>query len=441
MKAKIKKLFKTRRSIYITAVILLTIFAVVLNYAFAAFTNRETKVAANITVAGMEYQMMIDTVITNTFIAPANVTVYKDIIITSLNDIDSRYELIFIEEPGITIQFTNNTPNPVTGTIIENGTITIRLAITNTTNNPINIEFNLNAGFIHNTLDLTSVIIGPYTPDEIVITFNANGSTLNTPTGCTNSGNNRVCRCRPNPPATNCNITPPSVTRPSPWAIHGWRATNQNNSSGTAPSNTVSANATWFAITSRSVTLTNLVTNSSFENNFIGWDTTYGHQATIATSGCFHGTRCLRFPANVGTHILHQDISQNLLIRGQQYYGSAMIRGNAGNTNAGNAFQWNSGDNNLTAITFFMNQPFTNTTWARASRVETVHANADFSIPWRFRIFIANNTQDAFADALIVINLTSAFGAGQEPNRTWLDANINWFDVTINQTVWNNLRP
>ena len=209
MKAKIKKLFKTKRAKYITAVVLLVVFAVALNYAFAAFTNRETKVAANITVAGLEYEMKIDDEVTTTVTVPANQTIVKNIEITSLNDIDSRYELIYIDIPGIIVEHSTNTPNPVTGTISSNGTITIRIGITNTTDSNIDIELNINAGYIHNTLDLINII--PVAP-EVVITFNANNATLNTPAGCIASGVNRTCRCDIFN-GTSCSIVAPTITR------------------------------------------------------------------------------------------------------------------------------------------------------------------------------------------------------------------------------------
>ena len=46
-------------------------------------------------------------------------------------------------------------------------------------------------------------------------TFNANGNTLSTPTGCSASGSNRVCSCTTTGTSTSCTITAPTITAPT----------------------------------------------------------------------------------------------------------------------------------------------------------------------------------------------------------------------------------
>ena len=276
MKEYIKNIFKTRRAKYITAAALLVVFAVALNYAFAAFSNRETKVVANITVAGMEYNMMVDGVVTNTITAPANETIVRNIQITSLNDIDSTYELIYINTPGVIVEFTSDTVYPVTGNISSGSIITIRIAIINTTSNDINVVLDMNAGFIHNTLELLGIITGPFSITPITVTFNANGAGLNTPTGCTDSGNNRVCTCIMYE-TTPCTIRTPQISRQD-FSLTGFN-TNANATETTGDNVAHNADVNFStdtvlnAITHRNITIT-------MQPNGAAWGTTTGWTAS-----------------------------------------------------------------------------------------------------------------------------------------------------------------
>lgn len=45
---------------------------------------------------------------------------------------------------------------------------------------------------------------------------------------------------------------------------------------------------------------------------------------------------------------------------------------------------------------------------------------------------------DAYVDNIVVINLTKTFGAGNEPNLAWCNANIEYFEGTTSITVYEN---
>jgi len=276
---------------------------------------------------------------------------------------------------------------------------------------------------------------------EITITFNANGATLNTPTGCSNSGADRICSCTMIG-TTACTITPPTITRAN-WTIHGWRGTNQTNSSGTAPSNSVSANATWFAISSRNVTLTNLIQNGSFENNYTGW--AQYHWATIpslSTARARTGTRSIVVDTNGSTEIALTPTYGINVIQGQQYYASVeafLTRYTSGSAGVFFMAELNSatGSYDINRMTINMNTSIINS-WQRRSTIATMNRTMLMN-DIRVGHTTGNpNNYHAHLDDVMLINLTAAFGAGSEASATWMDANIAYFDGTRAAfTVWN----
>ena len=69
--------------------------------------------------------------------------------------------------------------------------------------------------------------------------------------------------------------------------------------------------------------------------------------------------------------------------------------------------------------------------WEKKSYMteETPDDRTDFII----RVVVAGTTasdqnQSCFADNVILIDLTETFGAGNEPDQAWCDANIDWFE-------------
>lgn len=50
----------------------------------------------------------------------------------------------------------------------------------------------------------------------------------------------------------------------------------------------------------------------------------------------------------------------------------------------------------------------------------------------------AASSGDAYVDNIVVINLTKTFGAGNEPNLAWCNANIEYFEGTTSITIYEN---
>ena len=170
----LKKAFKQKRMKYVAVVLVLLVFAVSLNAAFAAFTINNVRRIANISVAGMEYSMSINGSASREKNACEGTTLI-DIEVTALNNVSSRYELIykicetsactsFIPIPNdFEIKFSSITQHPVYGEVTNNGTRLIRVAIINNTNTCHDIQFGINPGFVHNTLARENLIVNKYT--------------------------------------------------------------------------------------------------------------------------------------------------------------------------------------------------------------------------------------------------------------------------------------
>jgi len=174
MKEKMIKVLKNKRVMYLSFSVLLILFSLALNLAFAAFTNKNITTIANIKVRGMEYQMKIDNVLTKIVKGDASSITLATVEITGMNSISSKYELVYqvcttsgcsaytTIPTNFEVKYVDNTPNPVTGEITATGVKTIKIAIVNDTTNDVWIELGINAGYTHNTLALEGLIINEY---------------------------------------------------------------------------------------------------------------------------------------------------------------------------------------------------------------------------------------------------------------------------------------
>ena len=61
----------------------------------------------------------------------------------------------------------------------------------------------------------------------------------------------------------------------------------------------------------------------------------------------------------------------------------------------------------------------------RSTRLAVEVVNAQSYV---VRNFVVNAQNPAYTDGLMIIDLTEAFGAGNEPSQAWCDANIPFFE-------------
>ena len=125
------------------------------------------------------------------------------------------------------------------------------------------------------------------------LTFNSNGATLSTPSGCTASGNNRVCSCKTTGTATTCSVTSPVITAPTATpSVYGYSTSASTHSSSwdSNTTKTVSSNGTYYAQTYKSaVTYT-----AKWGSNGATLSSTADKTCTIGATynGTSQGTSC-----------------------------------------------------------------------------------------------------------------------------------------------------
>ena len=128
------------------------------------------------------------------------------------------------------------------------------------------------------------------------------------------------------------------------------------------------------------------------------------------------------------------------------YYGSVEQKAPNGSSFPDRRFEWWKGDA-AGELMVFAYMDGTNDQWVRQSAVYQAEANT--SGTWIMRNFTVNGTATAYRRNPIIIDLTAAFGAGNEPSAAWVDANmipsanndVIFFDVpsTLNE-IDNNRR-
>lgn len=166
--------------------------------------------------------------------------------------------------------------------------------------------------------------------------------------------------------------------------------------------------------------LTNLCTNGSFEDSS-GW----GGMNRVTTYHYGSGSYCNQFNSG-GTSLISLSIPTPVV--GQKYYARRAIFTNGGNPSPGDCrFEIFGGDGAGLNYVFLWNNGV-HSSWSVQSNLLTIDAvNASSYI---IRSFTVNAACNVWTDEYMVINLTTAFGAGNEPTKEWCDAHIPFFTGT-----------
>lgn len=175
-----------------------------------------------------------------------------------------------------------------------------------------------------------------------------------------------------------------------------------------------------------SVSLTNIVPNGNFEEDS-GWG---GN--SYNTSNHHSGNRCNYFPS--GTTQVGSISTPTMPIVGHKYYGRHWLFCEGNNQPADCRFEWYAGDGPGLNFVFGLNRG-NYPSWGFESSVITVdQVNAS---SYTVRNFVVNSTAEMFVDDLLIVDLTEAFGSGQEPSKDWCDKNIPDFvgTISISKTI------
>lgn len=161
-------------------------------------------------------------------------------------------------------------------------------------------------------------------------------------------------------------------------------------------------------------TIKNLVVNGSFENGLNNWNIAGESGSWLYTNICHFGSKAYyRIPSSAGWNYLTQSIYWK---NGHKYYYFAYTTCTSNQqflcdiANKGGAI-------NITSVP---------NEYRKGSALYTSNFTGNNNISVNF----AQITDNIVVDGIGVIDLTEAFGSGNEPDKTWCDANIRYFDGT-----------
>lgn len=164
--------------------------------------------------------------------------------------------------------------------------------------------------------------------------------------------------------------------------------------------------------------LTNLIKNGSFENDFNGWIQP-GAAPTLETTGAiYQGAKCRRTASNAGS--ISYDYTTVVANSGDKLYMTGMFYPEtytSGTKAALTAYEFN-------GFSTYLGASIVNTStlnaWQRLSLIVTATNGGVRVLAGR----TGGGVENTRYDALMVINLTATFGAGQEPTVAEIDAMV-----------------
>lgn len=112
---------------------------------------------------------------------------------------------------------------------------------------------------------------------------------------------------------------------------------------------------------------------------------------------------------------------------GHKYYGRCYQKSPAGSTFLDNRFEYYSSDD-VGQLMVFANMTDTNNEWILSSAISSVDSPSG---TWQLRSFTVNGTAEAYRKELMIVDLTEAFGSGNEPDKNWCDINIPFFEGSV----------
>ena len=164
------------------------------------------------------------------------------------------------------------------------------------------------------------------------------------------------------------------------------------------------------------ITLSNIIINGSFEVNTTGWafSGTSDTRLALPSSHGEYGAWCCGFSGNQNANTIYSRIISALsIVSGRKYYIRALVR--IGQT--GYANQFSIGNGSATALTANLGQTIgTANAWMLFDDVWTANSGT-LQLQLNFNGGNGNNARNHWFDNVMVVDLTNAFGAGNEASR------------------------
>ncbi len=141
--------------IYFSLLILFIFLISTAYYSYAFFTHQiEEHGKLNLVVGTLDYQLESKDLKNNQIIVSAKETIKIPITVVSLNSIDSKYQLYYLENHSIEVGYLNGQYNPAKGVINANSESNIEVVILNNSNTDQVVTFGVIGGFKTNELIL-----------------------------------------------------------------------------------------------------------------------------------------------------------------------------------------------------------------------------------------------------------------------------------------------
>ena len=163
-----------KKVIYFSLLILAIIFVSTAYYSYAFFTNQvEGHGKLNIVAGTLDYQIESKDLENNQIFLNSYETKILMVTMTSLNEIDSKYELYYLLNDGVEVGYLEESQDPVIGEIASNQKKNIKIVAINHTNQSQTITLGVEGGFLKNNLILSKgnhiLKLSPYNATNMIV--------------------------------------------------------------------------------------------------------------------------------------------------------------------------------------------------------------------------------------------------------------------------------
>ena len=183
-------------------------------------------------------------------------------------------------------------------------------------------------------------------------------------------------------------------------------------------------------ITYQTYTITNLITNGSFEKGLNHWNVYAGtEQSSELISDGYIGNYSLRFNHKDGQEylaVVYQYLDDSLQYSNHLYYGMEYIKTSLKFTCLDAKLEIYR-DTSTTSTLFYQYNNLKVNNWVRISNIIDLPNKEN---NWHIRTYAQWPNDYVYIDSVVLIDLTATFGSGNEPDKEWCDKHINYFDGT-----------
>lgn len=181
----------------------------------------------------------------------------------------------------------------------------------------------------------------------------------------------------------------------------------------------------------KTVTLENLIPNPSFEST-ASWS-----GLTRSSTYARHGAYSSRLGSTAGTGTYINTVKPTKApIQGHKYYGRHSIKTEGSVTAGDDRFELYAGDGAGLSFVFGHNSG-NHPEWYMESALLTLTTLSAAAANYSIRNFTVNASNYVYCDGLMLIDLTTAFGAGNEPDKEWCDRSIPFFEGSLTVSLYS----